>query len=311
MAKKRQQKTAEHIRPLNMNGLNGRVLDLPAPKKSKQQILLVYGHHANIERMFGLAEELNRYGAVTLPDLPGFGGMDSFYRIAKTPTLDQMSDYLASFIKMRYKRRRITVVGMSFGFLVVTRMLQRYPDIAKKVDIVVSIAGFVHHEDFKMKTRNKLLLRTLARFFTFKPTALFARYVLLSRPMIYFAYWLAGDSNAKMRDIDLEERKKRLRFEVTLWQTNDVRTYCLTGLEMLRVNLFAKNQQLDVNVTHVKIPDDTYFDNHTVEQHMGVMFKNVTTLKTTLTGHAPTVVATAKEAAPFIPNQLRTTLKSL
>ena len=310
MAKKQQKNTADYIRSLNMNGLNGRVLDLPAPKKSKQQILLVYGHHASIERMFGLAEELNRYGAVTLPDLPGFGGMDSFYRIDDEPTLDRLADYLATFVKMRYKNRRITIIGMSFGFLVVARMLQRYPEIAKKTNTAVSIAGFVHHEDFKMGSGQKLFFKAVAKFFSYKPTALFARYGLLNRPMIKLAYWAAGDMNIKMKNTSIDERKKRVRFEVKLWQCNDVRTYCATVLTMLRVNLFQQKGSIDTKVTHIQVAEDRYFDNHVVEQHLGVIFKQVTCIDTTLIGHAPTVIATAKEAAPYIPKQLRTLLKS-
>lgn len=311
MSKKQQKHLAEHIRPLNMNGLNGRVLDLPLKKKKqKQQILLVYGHHASIERMFGLAEEFNKYGAVTLPDLPGFGGMDSFYRIDEEPSLDRMADYLATFIKMRYKNRRITIVGMSYGFLVVARMLQRYPDIVKKVDNLVSIAGFVHHEDFKMKPWQKRGLKLLSRFFSYKPTAVFARYFLLNGPMIRLAYWAAGENNAKMREATLEERKKRIAFEIGLWQSNDVRTYCVTGRSMLESNLCVQQQPLDVTVTHVHMGEDRYFDNHTVEQHLGIVFKDVVSIASVLAGHAPTVIATAREAAPYIPKKLRSALKA-
>lgn len=310
MSKKQQKHIAEHIRPLNMNGLNGRVLDLPAKKKNQnQQILLVYGHHASIERMFGFAEELNKYGAVTLPDLPGFGGMDSFYRIDDEPTLDRMADYLATFIKMRYKNRRITIIGMSYGFLLVARMLQRYPDIAKKVNHLVSIAGFVHHEDFKMKTWHKRSLSFLGRFFSYKPTAVFARYALLNGPMIRLAYWAAGENNAKMRDSTLKERKARVNFEIGLWQSNDVRTYCVTGRSMLEANLCNQQKPLDMKAIHVHMGEDRYFDNHIVQQHLGIVFKEVESIASVLAGHAPTVIATAREAAPYIPKKLRHALK--
>lgn len=310
MSQKKQKNIADHVKPLNMNGLNGRVLDLPAKKKShNQQILLVYGHHASIERMFGFAEELNRFGAVTLPDLPGFGGMDSFYRIGEEPTLDRMADYLATFVKMRYKNRRITIIGMSYGFLVVARMLQRYPDIAKKVNHLVSIAGFVHHEDFKMKRRHKKALSLLGRFFSYRPTAVFARYALLNGPMIRLAYWAAGESNDKMRGSSLKERRARVLFEIGLWQSNDVRTYCVTGRSMLEANLCHQQKPLDVKVIHVHMGEDRYFDNHIVEQHLGIVFKEVESIASVLAGHAPTVIATAKEAAPYIPKKLRRVLK--
>src|SRR5690349_17907325 len=102
---------AEYIVPLNMNGLKGRLLRLPPKKNKKREILLVYGHHSSLERMYSIAQVLNAYGAVTLPDLPGFGGMDSFYKIKEKPDIDTMADYLASVVKLRYKGRRITILG--------------------------------------------------------------------------------------------------------------------------------------------------------------------------------------------------------
>jgi pimeloyl-ACP methyl ester carboxylesterase len=97
-------------------------LELPAKKRRPQrEILIIYGHHSTLERWWGFAQCFNRYGAVTMPDLPGFGGMESLYKIDKKPDLDTMADYMASFVKWRYKRKRVTIIGLSFGFLVATR----------------------------------------------------------------------------------------------------------------------------------------------------------------------------------------------
>src|SRR3990167_463621 len=129
--------SADYILPLYMNGLSGRMLRLPAIAKKKREILLIAGHHTSIERIMGVAEYLNRYGPVTSPDLPGFGGMQAFYKINEKPDLDKLADYLASFIKFRYHGQRFTIMAISYGFTVATRMLQRYPDITNKVDLVV------------------------------------------------------------------------------------------------------------------------------------------------------------------------------
>lgn len=309
MPKAKQIKWDEYTKPLNINGLKGRVLDLPAKKKNlKRQVLLIYGHHASIERMHGLAEEFSRYGAVTVPDLPGFGGMDSFYTLGENPTIDSLADYLASFIKMRYKNRRITIIGMSFGFVVATRMLQKYPEIAKKVDICVSLVGFAHHEDFKMSLRLKRLLRLSASLFTYKATAFLARYLLLNRFIIRATYLLQKDSNAKMKGANNSDLSKRIAFEIKLWQCNDVRTYCYTGKEMLKVNLCTK-PQLNVPLVHVQVAVDRYFNNIIVEQHLGVVYEDVALVHSVLNNHAPTIVSTAEEAAPFIPSKLRTVLR--
>lgn len=310
MAKKTNKELRDYIEPLNMNGLRGRVLMAPAPSKRRNRhILLVYGHHASIERMLGFAEELNKYGPVTMPDLPGFGGMESFYKIGERPTIDAMADYLAAFIKMRYKNRRVSIIAMSFGFVVVTRMLQRCPELAKKVDILVSVVGFVHHEDFKLKLHTKLLLKTGATICKRRVPAFFTRYVLFSRPIIYVTYLLNGDRNIKMADSTFKEKLRRIKFEVDLWQSNDVRTYAHTGHDMLTVDLCAHRKLIDITVHHVKVTEDRYFDNNIVEQHLNVIYSNVLVLQTKLKGHAPTVIGEADEAAPFIPRKLRSILK--
>src|SRR5580700_10469282 len=156
---------ADYIVPLNINGLDGRMLRMPAPPKKNAELLFIYGHHSSIERWWGMMQVLNRYGAVTMPDLPGFGGMDSFYKIGKKPSIDNMADYLAAFVKMRYKRKPVTIVGMSFGFVVATRMLQRFPELAKKVDLLVSVAGFAHRDDFTFSVTRYWSYRSISRLF--------------------------------------------------------------------------------------------------------------------------------------------------
>jgi pimeloyl-ACP methyl ester carboxylesterase len=298
----------DYIVPLNMNGLRGRMLRLLAPSNSSKEILLVYGHHASIERMAGLAEDLNQYGAITMPDLPGFGGMESFYKLGEKPTLDNLADYLASFIKLRYKRRRITIMAMSFGFAVTTRMLQKHPSIAKKVDLLVSIVGFARHDDFVFSKKNHYLLRYSASFFSSWLPALFAKHVALRGPFIRGTYKLVADKHSKLVDADKEEQERRIQFEIELWQINDIRTYMDTSITMLKIDLC--NKLVSLPVVHVAVQGDRYFNNDYVEQHLRVIYSEVTVMKSKMPAHAPTVIADAKQAAPFIPKALRVLLKT-
>lgn len=304
MAKKKPIDMTQHIHPLYMNGLQGRMLRLPARNKKKREILLIYGHHASIERMFGIAEDLSKYGNITLPDLPGFGGMESFYKIGEKPTLDNLADYLAAFVKMRYKRKRLTIMGMSFGFLIATRMLQRYPELSKKIDLVVSVVGFVHHEDFKFKKRTFLFFRYGSSFFSRQLPAAFARHIILRKTCIKAAYAIVADKHSKLKDADKDEQKKRIDFEVKLWHCNDVRTYMDTSITMLKANL-CDGKRVNLPVYHVEVENDRYFDNRIVEQHMGVIYEDVHIIKSKMPGHAPTVIADAKEAAQFVPKKIR------
>lgn len=303
-------KTTDKIEPLYINKLQGRMLFMPSTnKKRKREILLIYGHHASLERSVGIAENLSQYGNITMPDLPGFGGMQSFYKIGEKPTLDNLADYLASFIKLRFKRKRITLVGISFGFIVITKMLQKYPELAKKVDLLISVVGFVHKDDFRFKRRNYLMMRWAASIFSRRLPAWFLRYVVYRPFLIRTVYRLVENSNPKLRGADPVEVKKRINFEIKLWHINDVRTYMDTTITMLTLDLC--NAKVDLPVYHVAVEGDRYFDNRIVEQHMRIIYKDFKLIGAEMDGHAPTVVADAAAAAPFIPKEMRKLLSKV
>jgi len=287
-----------------MNGLQGRMLHMPAPKGKNKEILFIYGHHSSLERWFGLMQNLNRYGAVTMPDLPGFGGMDSFYKIGEQATIDNLADYLAAFIKMRYKRRKVTIAGMSLGFVVATRMLQRYPDLTKKVDMFISIAGFAHKDDFTFSKRRHFLYYTFAKFFTHRLPAMFFRHVCLHQFILRTVYKHTHNAKNKFHGLVAEELQEMLDVEVRLWHDNDVRTYMKTSTEFLKLD--NCKVKVDLPVHHVAIAADNYFDNNIVEQHFRVIFSEYHLLDTLKVGnHAPSIIADAKAAAPFVPPKLR------
>lgn len=298
-------KAKKYISPLNVNGLNGRLLRMQPPSSKNKQIFLLYGHHASLERMFGLAEVLNRYGSVTMPDLPGFGGMDSFYKIGQVPGLENYADYLASLIKLHYKRRRITIIAMSFSVPLVVRTLQKYPELARKVDLFVSIAGFVHRDDFIFNKKTDLLLKSMASLFSYRLPALFAKKIFLTKPVIKATYLLTSSRHSKMKDAPSKaELNRRIDFETSLWKMNDVRTRTTTMNLMFSIDLCA-GPKLSVPACHVTATEDRYFDHKIVEQHLRVIFSNLEVIASEMPNHAPTIVATAKEAAPYIPKRLR------
>jgi pimeloyl-ACP methyl ester carboxylesterase len=308
MAKRKPQNPADFIVPLNINGMDGRMLHLPGPKNAKYEVLFVYGHHSSLERWWGIAKFMSRYAAVTMPDLPGFGAMDSFYKIGKTASIDNYADYLASFVKLRYKHKRPIVVGMSFGFIVITRMLQRYPDLLKRIDKIVSFAGFAHRDDFTFSKTRWWLYYHGAKFFSHRLTSLFFRYVCLHPAILRAAYGRTHNAREKFDGIVGEELEEITRFEIRLWHDNDVRSYMKTTTEFL--DLDNCRQRIEAPVYHVAVEADRYFDNQRVEQHFRVVFSDFVLLKTLkLSNHAPSVIADEKAAADFIPPKFRRLLQ--
>jgi len=301
---------ADYIEPLNINGLEGRMLRLPPPPNEDKEILFVYGHHSSLERWWGVMQVLNRHAGVTMPDLPGFGGMDSFYKIGRQPTIDNLADYLATFVKMRYKRKKVIIAGMSYGFVVATRMLQRYPELTKKVTLLVSIVGFAHHDDFTFGRLRYYTYLYGSRFFSYRLSAGFFRHTALNTFLLRTFYARTHNAKNKFKNAHTKEEFDHLMdVEVGLWHDNDVRTYMFTTAEFL---VFDNCQvKVDLPVWHVSAEVDHFFDNTLVEQHMRVIFSDYHACMSDMKNHAPSVIATEEEAAPLIPAKLRQVLKNL
>jgi pimeloyl-ACP methyl ester carboxylesterase len=307
MPQKLPQNPADFIEPLNINGLDGRMLHMPAPTTRNREILLIYGHHAMLERWWGLVQNLNEFGAVTMPDLPGFGGMDSFYKINRRPTIDAFADYLAAFIKLRYRRKRITIVGISFGFVVATRMLQRYPELVKKVDLLVAIVGFMHHDDFVFTPVQHKLLQHGARFLATRPMAILVRYGALNKFVVKNLSKHLPNSKHRFIEVTPQEFDNTMDFEVQLWQANDVRTHWLTTSEFLGIdNCFKK---IDLPIYHVVSSEDHYFNNEIVKQHMLVVFNEYHKYLAVSKAHTPSILADKKAMRILVPAGLRRILK--
>lgn len=288
------------------------MLRLPASQPTTRELLVVYGHHAKLERWWGLIQNFALFGNVTMPDLPGFGGMDSFYKIGQKPTIDNLADYLASFIKLRYKRRRLTIVGISFGFVVVTRMLQRYPELAKKVDLTISCVGFAHHDDFTFTPVRMFIYRNLTRILGLPGIVTIFRVVGLNKYSLRYAYTRTHNARHKFEAAaadGLDMFNAVLETEVDLWRINDIRTHLFTTKEFLYVD--NCKQHVDVPVCHVATKGDYYFNGRVVEQHLRIIFSDYYGMELDLRTHAPSVVATKEESAVFLPPKLRKLLKKL
>lgn len=311
MAKKVVRGPEDYINSLYINGLEGRVLNAPTVSKTeagkKREILLLYGHHALLERWWGLAQTLQHYGSVTIPDLPGLGGMDSFAKIGLPPTLDNYADYLAAFIKLNYKKRRFTIMGVSFGFIVATRMLQKYPDIAKRIDLVVSFMGFTHANDFHWSSRKRNTFRIFTRTFATRPVAFFIRYACLNRWVIRNIYTRTPGGKRRFMTTPLEEFERMMDFETRLWQVNDVRTHWLTTTEFL--NLQNDWTKVDLPLYHVASSSDHFFDNNVVEQHMRVIFKSYQQGVMETFAHTPSVLGDKKAMSIMVPQSLKRLLR--
>ena len=283
------------------------MLNLPSPNKSKRNMLFIYGSHSSIERWWGVAQELNKYGPLVMPDLPGLGGMTPMYKIGRQPNLDNMADYLAAFIKLKYRNKNITLVGMSLGFTIATRMLQKYPELVKKVDLLVSVVGFAHKDDFVWTRRRHMVYLTASRFFSLKWPSIFFKHTALQPAVLRGGYHKTHNARNKFAEVSGDELERSMEAEIELWKINDIRTQFKHYVEILTLDNTTVPVKLPVH--HVAVKNDHFFDNIRVEQHMRQIFSDFHIYHSKMSSHAPTVMASAKDAAPLIPEGMRKMLK--
>lgn len=261
-----------------MNGLRGRMAYLPAPTGKQGEILVLYGQRGSLEQCEGLLAYLHRFGAVTAPDLPGFGGMDSFYTIGAKPTIDNLADYVAAFIKLRYKRKKVVIVGASLGFVIATRMLQRNPELAKRTVTLIGLAPLTHYEDYRCSRVRLYVLRAI--------------YWLRAR---WFVGWIA-------------QRLAR-RNTVAGRRRCDPRTLARTSYELTKFNNCTR--PVNVPAWEVQSANDTKVDQHLVHEHLCVIFSKVQTVTSAGSTYHPAFTATTPEVAQFFPLRLRRFLARL
>lgn len=291
---------ANFISPININGLDGRVLSLKAVnKKNKKEVLVVYDLKSNLERWWGLDSALSHYANVTAVDLPGLGGMDSFYTIGLLPTINNYAEYLEAYVKLRYKRKKLFILAIGFGFVVATRMLQRNPDIASKVTFVISINGYAHHDDLKLTDGRQLknLAESLALSLPLVPWL--AKTSLYSSPALSYRQ----SKLAKNNKLD----NFTINFMLDLDKETDIRTSKYIYRELAKLDNCGYRVALPL--WHVTTGNQRqYLNPSIVEQHLRVVFTKYRLVPSKLS-KVPNIVSDARTGIKLLPAALRRELK--
>lgn len=294
------------IEPLNLGGLSGRLLVSDSTSHKKPPILLIYGVHSSLERMRSIGEWLSGYGPVMMPDLPGLGGMDSFYKVGLEPTLDNYADYLYAFLKMKNHSRPLKVVAMSFGFLVVTRMLQKYPKSADQVDSVISFVGFGRAGDFKTYKSGWYL--RFSRWLSTPFGSWLARTLVFNPFSLRIMFRLFRLFNPKYQSSMSLNPRASLEMELDLWQKNDARTRFALYVMLLTFDLTHAPNRLDVPLLNITTPRDQYFDPARVEASLKKIYKRVESAPANMKLHAPSIIGDANEVEQIFPAEAKSAL---
>jgi len=304
----------DYIEDIELNGLKGRMVNAPARTDAgkKVNILFIHGHHSSLERLKGVTDLLMDYGNFCLPDMPGFGGMDHLYGIGVKPSVDSLADYMAAFIKLHYgNKKKFVLVGYSFGFLVMTRLLQKYPSIRRQCIDVVAIAGLLHKNDIRFTTNRKTFYQIATRIVGSRIGSWVTREIFLRKWFLGGFYTKTHNAKDKFKNLDSQALKKVVGFEVDLWRINHIPTWCYTSREMLNADLVTNVEQMPLDLISVVIRGDRYFNDKITEKHMKIAYRNVTVMYADVDQHGGSVVETAKDAKPFIPKKLLKHIRNL
>ena len=300
----------QYISEFEINGLQGRYWQAPALDKKDETklIIVIYGSHSSLERNIGLAQYLRRFGQVLMPDLPGFGGMESFYKIKKKPTLDSYASYLNDFLKLKLKKdQSFVLIGFSLGFLVATQLLQKYPAWQKELRLAVSVVGFLNGITFKFSRAQKFWFFLIAEIVKSFLGSLLFRAVFLNRWVLKNFYARASFSKSKFTGYSLKERAQLLEMEIKLWQCNDVRTWAATIEEMIKCDLTTK--KVKAKLLQLSAREDNFLNNELNKINLQKVYNEVVFFDVGLSAHAPTVIAGIDEIDEMIPKGLVKALK--
>ena len=265
------------IVPLNMNNLRGRMFIAPkTSQKSKTNFLIVYGQKSTLEKWSSLANELRQYGNVIMPDLPGFGGMESFYKIKEAPTLDNFADYLASFIKLKFRSKPFVIVGLSFGFVVATRMLQKYPELSNKVIIIINISGFINKYDLKISKLKRVELLTYTKIFSYSFSSNFYRAIAYDKRI-----FLKIKNNSRNEDKELLKQNKMV---LKLLKKNDTRTHMYTLNQLFKLD--NTHKKIELPVWSLIGNYDEYLKQENVKKNLESVYLKYHEIKLKSSGHS-------------------------
>ena len=230
-----------------------------------------------------------------MPDLPGFGGMDSFYTIGKEPSLDNYADFLYSFMKSRKLTKDVTLVSMSFGSTIVTRMLQKYPDAIDFLADNVAIVGFGKHSDFTTSPLTKRIFIGLSRMFKTRLGSAIISTLVFNPISLRIMFSIFRLFNPKYKNTLGEERKAGIRMELDLWQKNDTRTKFYTYELIFRFDLTRMSNPIHMPVYNMYTQNDQYFDEKRVADTFKALYSEYRPSIATSELHAPSVMGPPDE----------------
>jgi len=289
-----------NIHSLSYKTLVGRQAIL-LKKNSKLNIVFIYGHHSSLERSWGIIQALNDYGNVYAPDLPGFGGMDSLYKINKTASIDNLADFLIDYLDNQFANQKYFLIGLSFGFVVITRALQKKPQLKDNILSLISLIGFSKYDEFNFSKTRHFSYLLASNFFDHYLTSIFFEKIILSKFILSNFYLRTYNAKNKVINSSLDYQEQ-INFEINLWHQNDVRTWIHTSKEFFQFD--NTKQPISLNLLYVTTKKDNFFNSKQVLCNLKLIFNQVDCEVVNLKSHSVSILADKSEAQTLLPKKM-------
>jgi hypothetical protein len=284
----------KHIFTLNVNGLRGRMFYMEN-KNTNKKILYIPDLLSNLDLSWNIINLFHHYGSVTAIDMPGIGNMESFSHINKKPSLDNYADYIASIIKLRYKNKKFTIVANGFGFIVLTRALQKYDDLSNNISLIISINGITKSDSLKISNLKKIILKITRNL------SIFQRIV---NKNLYFNSFITSING--LDSISKSMNKTDQKYFIKKLHTNDLTNY----LKCLKILLNVDNcyKRVNIHLWNILL-NDSVINSDVNEQLLKITYSNVNQIRPDVS-FIDLIASPNKHLSKIIPYKLKRKLKS-
>lgn len=284
----------KYLSDIHFSGLQGRLLHLPQPAKVKKPKTFVVfaGQHASLERMYSIAQLLNEFGEVYMPDLPGYGGMTSFYKIGKKPTYDNYADFVYTFLKTQKLNKDLWFFGNSFGSAVMTRLFQKHPESQKWTKQPIAFVGYGAGSNFAVSFWYRLWIGLMVNTVSTRLGAFLFEKLIFNRFSIHIMLYFFSRAKAKMQSDSDNLKKSMIMMEKYLWSVNDHRTHAACVKMMFKDDLrHYPGGKIKLTLHNIATENDQYFDNKRVKKTFEDLYEKYETSPLTLQVHSPSMIA--------------------
>ena len=296
---------SKYVETINYNGLQGRVVILPARGNTKATIVLIGGQHSAHERSLAFAEFLQEFGTVHLIDLPGFGGMTSFAAVGMGVSYDNYADYLYTVLKSRGLTSEVTLFAVSVGTEFVTRMLQKHPDSQQWITKCVAFVGFSAAKDFNIPRLKLLSYRTIATVFSTRASAKLLSIILFNRFSIVVFTGVFSYFKRKMQAEDPVRKQQMVQMERYLWFVNDTYTHAKTSVLMFGSDMRTYSpESINVDFHNIVTTDDQYFATKEVRKSFRDLYTTYSDYYVKLGVHMPSMLSSKEEVKALFSDEV-------